>query len=521
MEARILPLLLLTLTLHTTALESLAATFTTRNFVVHARTPEIAQKVAERAEQCRVEIAHWWLGYELKPWYRPCQVHVKDGQMGSGGATTFAFDRGTVGDWNMNVQGSEERILDSVIPHEVSHTIFACYFVRPLPRWADEGAATVIEHPVERDRQKTLTKQIIGTSQRIPLRELLEIKEYPQDMQKVLNLYAEGYTLCEWLVFHHGQQKYLSFLDAANQEGWDRAIQSHYGFSNIEALEQEWHRWIHAGFPKPATPPESKQDDQILVQNKKQPRKPETTVALAEDKPTEGEVRGQAPDVGTVRSRPANDVVKTRVAASPPPARRRSLEAPSPRSTVRAATTGDVALGEPGDINRAVAALNPSGSRRSTSEGWENDKPRSAPQTATRSSSRGQSPDEESEDEEPVEEVEERPQTGSRSGRSSTTRAAATTATRTRTVSDSEEPEQNVLRPAAGAVRARFKNTSTREREIQREIPRAHTRPATRAADLEEQEEQIEEPRSYRRARVNNWEAPSKRIPRNPDDETQ
>ena len=48
---------------------------------------------------------------------------------GAGGATSFVFDRGEVFGWKMNIQGSRERILDSVLPHEVTHTIFA--FVLP------------------------------------------------------------------------------------------------------------------------------------------------------------------------------------------------------------------------------------------------------------------------------------------------------------------------------------------------------------------------------------------------------
>ena len=37
------------------------------------------------------------------------------------------------------------RILDSVLPHEITHTIFATHFGQPLPRWADEGACTTVD----------------------------------------------------------------------------------------------------------------------------------------------------------------------------------------------------------------------------------------------------------------------------------------------------------------------------------------------------------------------------------------
>jgi len=342
MDARFPTLLLACL-----AMSNVAATYSSRNFVVNAPTPEMAQQIAERAEECRVEISNWWLGYELKPWFKPCVVTVQVGQMGSGGATTFAFSNGEVGDWNMNVQGSFERIMDSVIPHEVSHTIFACHFRRPLPRWADEGAATVIEHPVERERQKVLARHLIRTNQKIPFRQLLEMKEYPSDMQQVMNLYSEGYTLCEWLVFNWGQKNYLAFVNAAHQEGWDQAIANHYPYKSVEELEQGWIAWINEGMPSPSQPnPET-----LLVQDEKRARTEQTEMET-----TEGEVRGQAPDVRSIE-RDVEEQPEPQRSAKAPPTRRRPAVSPRVSESPKAPTTGDVDLGASGDILAAVEAL--------------------------------------------------------------------------------------------------------------------------------------------------------------------
>ena len=67
----------------------------------------------------------------------------------------------------MNVQGSLERILDSVLPHEITHTIFATHFGRPLPRWADEGACTTVEHSTERRKQEQLLIQFLTSNRGI------------------------------------------------------------------------------------------------------------------------------------------------------------------------------------------------------------------------------------------------------------------------------------------------------------------------------------------------------------------
>ncbi|MFG0336073.1 MAG: hypothetical protein ACF8TS_22165, partial [Maioricimonas sp. JB049] len=229
-----------------------AARYSTRNFVVTAPTEKVAKAVAECAEYHRRELAILWTGEELDNWYRPCTIDVKVGDMGAGGATTFTFDRGEVFGWKMNAQGTLERILDSVIPHEVSHTIFACYFRRPLPRWADEGAATLVEHESERLRQTKLLNQVIRASRRIPLKQLLGMKEYPREMQQVLTLYAQGYSLASYLIQQKGDEGrtvYLQFLQDADKRGWEYAIRHHYGFNSVDSLETEWLDWVMAGSP--------------------------------------------------------------------------------------------------------------------------------------------------------------------------------------------------------------------------------------------------------------------------------
>ena len=42
-----------------------AASLTTRNFIIHAPSDEIARQVGETAEQCRKELAIVWLGISV------------------------------------------------------------------------------------------------------------------------------------------------------------------------------------------------------------------------------------------------------------------------------------------------------------------------------------------------------------------------------------------------------------------------------------------------------------------------
>ena len=267
-------------------LSGLGAKHVTPNFEVDAPTDAIAEKVAVTAEHYRKELAIEWLGETLPNWSKRCLVRVKVGQVGAGGATTFSFGGGHVYGWDMTVQGSLERILDSVIPHEVSHTIFACHFRRPLPRWADEGAATLAEEDSEQRRQQKLAEEVLPTTRRIPLRELLQITEYPKNMQHVLTLYAEGYSLADYLVQKGGKPRFLKFVQDAHESGWDAAFRKHYAETNVESVEQKWSRWVIAGSPSLR-----QADDTLLASATSTAARDTTTVENAASI-----VRSQSPD---------------------------------------------------------------------------------------------------------------------------------------------------------------------------------------------------------------------------------
>src|ERR1700733_3279060 len=175
------------------AFVSLGASYRTPNFVVSAPTPQIAEQIGKQAEAFRRDLATLWLGSPLPNWSQPCPITAQVAEnLGAGGATSFMFDHGEVFGWTMTIQGSLERILDSVLPHEVTHTIFASHFRRPLPRWADEGACTTVEHAFEKNKQQVMLINFLRTDHGIAFDKLFALKEYPHD---VLPLYSEGYSL--------------------------------------------------------------------------------------------------------------------------------------------------------------------------------------------------------------------------------------------------------------------------------------------------------------------------------------
>lgn len=230
------------------ALGSLGASYRTKNFVVNAPTPEMARQIGDTAEAFRRDLAVDWLGQPMPNWSQPCPITAQVGdQLGAGGATSFVFDRGEVFGWRMTIQGSLERILDSVLPHEVTHTIFATHFRQPLPRWADEGACTTVEHTSERNKQQHLLVNFLRTGRGIAFSQMFAMKEYPHD---VLPLYSQGYSVARWLVQQGGRQKFLNFVaDGLRDENWPRATKTHYGYDNLATLQEQWLAWVRQGSP--------------------------------------------------------------------------------------------------------------------------------------------------------------------------------------------------------------------------------------------------------------------------------
>jgi hypothetical protein len=225
-----------------------AATYRTANFVVQAASDEVARQVGEAAERYRRELALLWLGKEFPDWSRPCPITVRVApNLGAGGVTSFYFNGGEVYGWRMSVQGSLERVLDSVLPHEVNHTIFATHFRQPLPRWADEGACTTVEAESERNKQRRMLVEFLQSGRGIAFSQMYTMQDYPRD---VLPLYAQGHSLASYLIEQGGRRKFIQYLEAGlREENWPAVTQRFYGFASLSALQNGWLDWVRQGSP--------------------------------------------------------------------------------------------------------------------------------------------------------------------------------------------------------------------------------------------------------------------------------
>lgn len=226
------------------ATEADAAPYRTRFFLVSAPNAELARQVGEAAEAARRDLAIDWLGRELPDWRDVCPIHVNLAR-GAGGETRFEFQNGQPGKWRMIVQGTPERILDSVIPHEVLHMVFATHFGQGLPRWADEGACTTVEHISERSKQEHLLYEVLTTDRGIAFNQMFAMREYPKDM---LPLYAQGYSVARFLIAVGGKRRFVEFVgEGLKTNNWTAAVQARYRFPSLGRLQANWLEWVRQG----------------------------------------------------------------------------------------------------------------------------------------------------------------------------------------------------------------------------------------------------------------------------------
>ena len=238
---------LLGIALLATVFASMGAQYRTTNFVVNAPNMEIAQQVGQWAEYYRKAKAVEWLGYEMPNWQKPCPLTVTVSTEGPSGATSFVFNPGPQGgvlDMDMQIKGPLDRLLASVLPHEITHTVFAHYFRRAVPRWADEGGSVLSEDDTERDRHDKIVRGILNRSQQFRLRGLFTLKDYPPSGDKVMCMYAQGFSVSHYLVFISNRQTFLRFIAQGMQEGWDKATQTCFGMRSVEEMEEAWLKFL-------------------------------------------------------------------------------------------------------------------------------------------------------------------------------------------------------------------------------------------------------------------------------------
>jgi hypothetical protein len=225
-----------------------AETVRSANFEVIADSGDVANLLAGHAEELRTTLAQDWLGSELPTWEQRCAVQIDAGSDRLSGDTTYSLAPARDKHWRMVLRGPVDRIVETLLPHEVLHTILASHYRQAVPRWADEGAALSVEAKADQDRLWAHEGTQLLRGPRRPLVELFASEQYPDDRNELRAFYAQGAAVTEFLLLA-GKARFLSFVELGMKEGWERAVAVHYGFSDVASLEAAWIDWLHNARP--------------------------------------------------------------------------------------------------------------------------------------------------------------------------------------------------------------------------------------------------------------------------------
>lgn len=218
----------------------------TANFVVRSNDGQ-SQLYAERAEQWYQRLAEDWLGQPLGPLPQPAAIDVVIDTTSGGGSTSMAYLPQGAEQFSGTWRGNSERMLDSVIPHEVFHIVSARRFGRPLPRWIDEGICMTVESSEAQGTQWKCLAQCLNSNRGLPFNQMLAATEYPAD---VMAFYAQSWSLTRFLLAHGGKPKLVAFAADTIDVGTPAALQKHYGYT-VNELQPAWVSWVAKQQPEP------------------------------------------------------------------------------------------------------------------------------------------------------------------------------------------------------------------------------------------------------------------------------
>ena len=92
-----------------------------------------------------------------------------------------------------------------------------------------------------------MLNQFLRTGRGIAFSQMFAMTDYPAD---IMPLYAQGYSLAEFLIESGGRRRYVEFLGAGLQsDNWSAAVQRYYGIQDLGVLQNTWLAWVQQGMP--------------------------------------------------------------------------------------------------------------------------------------------------------------------------------------------------------------------------------------------------------------------------------
>ena len=225
----------------------------TANFDVHGTSSTRAEAIVRHAEQVRERAFETLLGASApSPWTVRCEIHLHATEEsfaeavggppdGARGATAIEFAEAGICVRRIDLMDDDPAAVPDALAHELVHVILADHFTTaPPPRWADEGLAVLFDD----EAKQAGHARDFAAARRVGMTwsasHLLAMEEYPREPHRQRVFYGQSAALVRWLIDQRGAATLLSFLDDAAAIGEGAALERHYGFSTVAALERAW-----------------------------------------------------------------------------------------------------------------------------------------------------------------------------------------------------------------------------------------------------------------------------------------
>jgi hypothetical protein len=231
----------------------------TANFrIYHHLSSDWVEQVARTVEETRTRMQQKWLRASASGWNAKCELYLHStGQdysrltgvsAASPGHSSFQLEGGRVLGRRMDLHCDDPGMLGAVLPHETTHVVLAGNFGdHPVPRWVDEGIAVLSEPREKIDRHLRNLPRHRQQGELFPLRQLIQMSDYPPEPHRVGAFYAESVSVVDFLSRQRGPEVFTQFIREGMQSGFERAVQKYYGCRSFEDLESQWVAFAFAG----------------------------------------------------------------------------------------------------------------------------------------------------------------------------------------------------------------------------------------------------------------------------------
>jgi hypothetical protein len=130
------------------------------------------------------------------------------------------------------------------LPHEICHVFFFKeHGCKPLPRWADEGAATSVESREFRANRLYRARDLVSRNQHLPLTEFIATSEYPQEDAERDIFYLQSASFAAWIL-RDGPSNFLKLVRCGDRCKNAAFVSKELGYDSVEACEKAWQKWL-------------------------------------------------------------------------------------------------------------------------------------------------------------------------------------------------------------------------------------------------------------------------------------